>query len=277
MPTADVSGARLFYEIQGTRNPALIFVHGGLCHHLDWEHQVASLRDSFTVVAFDQRCHGASTGDLGSCSIEQFATDVHDLIDKLGLGPSIIIGHSMGARVTIQAVAQRPENTLGFILVDGSRMTKGTKAEVERRSANHFGDDPKVYMGNLIASMFGEGVDPVLKTRIAETMYASSPQTMQTTATAAMIFDAIGLEPALAAIPKTCPALAIQSTFVDESTRRYSLTPGTKTTPWLDLLKSYLPQLQVAITPGVGHFNMLEAPSQVTEAIRSFAERLKRE
>jgi pimeloyl-ACP methyl ester carboxylesterase len=274
MPSADFSDFSLFYEIQGAGNPALIFVHGGLCSHLDWVHQAASLRDAFTVVAFDQRCQGASTGDLDSCSVEQFASDVHDLIDRLGLGPSIIVGHSLGARVTIQAAAQRPENALGIVLVDGSRMTSGAEEDVKRKLAQYFGDDPKMYMAALIDSMFFENADPALKARMVETMSAASRQVVEATTGAAVMFDALGLEPALAAIPKTVPALAIQSTFVDQTTKRYSLGPETRTTPWLDLLRSYLPHLQVIITPGLGHFNMLEAPEQVTGAIRSFADRL---
>jgi pimeloyl-ACP methyl ester carboxylesterase len=275
MPTADFPEVELFYELQGVGKPALVFVHGGLCSYLDWVHQVASLRDAFTVVAFDQRCQGASTGDLGSCSVERFASDVHDLIDRLGLGPSIIVGHSLGARVTIQAAAQRPENTLGIVLVDGSRMTSGAEAEVERKLAQHFGDDPKVYMAALIDSMFFENADPVLRARIVETMSAASGQAMRAITGAALMFDALGLEPALATIPETVPVLAIQSTVVDQTMKRHSLTLNTRTTPWLDLLRSYLPHLQVVITPGLGHFNMLEAPDQVTDAIRLFAERLR--
>jgi pimeloyl-ACP methyl ester carboxylesterase len=274
MPFLDFPDCRLNCEITGTGKPALVFVHGGFCDHRDWALQVDLLRHDFTVVTYDQRCHGASTAELKSCSVERFARDVHMLIDRLALGPAIVVGHSLGARVTIQAAAHRADDILGIVLVDGSRLTTGTVAEVAQKQARHLGTDPRAYLAARFESMFFDNADPALKARVIDTASRTPAETAQVIADATALWDATGLEPALSAIPPSLPALAIQSTFIDQTTARYTLGPDTKTTPWLDLLKIHMPQLEIAITPGVGHFNMLEAPVPVADAIRSFAQRL---
>lgn len=276
MPFTAIRDCKLFYKKLGTGSPSLLFVHGGFCDHRDWQFQVDALQDSFTVVTIDQRCHGSSVAAYDSCTVEQFATDVHDVIDALELGPTIVIGHSLGARVTIQAAADRPQHLLGAVLLDGSRLTTGKSQEdVERVEAQRLGEDPSKYLASRFESMFFENADAGLKARIFDTAARTPHAAIEAIARATGLWDALGLDVALGTVPPTVPVLAIQSTFHDHKTERLSLSPETTTTPWLDHLRQYLPQLEVAIVPDVGHFNMLEAPDQVSAAIRHFAEKLR--
>lgn len=269
-----IADTEIFYRRAGASQPSLLFVHGGFCDSRDWEKQFRDLADEFSVVAMDQRCHGQSSGDPASVSVQRFADDVHDLIDALDLGPTIIIGHSLGARVCIQAASDRPDHLLGAILVDGSRLTTGASmAEVRKTETSRFADDPSKYLAKRFRDMFFENADPKVRERVIETAVSTPAEKIRAVAGATGEWDAFGLEPALDAIPPELPLLAIQSTFGDEMTERYSLTDRDVTTPWLDRMKRYAPQLEVVITPNVGHFNMLEAADEVTFAIREFAHR----
>jgi pimeloyl-ACP methyl ester carboxylesterase len=43
-----------------------------------------------------------------------------------------------------------------------------------------------------------------------------------------------------------------------------------ETTPWLELVRKLVPGVQVHVLPGIGHFSMLEAPSEINRAIGQF-------
>jgi pimeloyl-ACP methyl ester carboxylesterase len=49
----------------------------------------------------------------------QHARDVAAAMQALGLGPSVIVGHSMGAFVATALAAQNPELVSGIIMIDG--------------------------------------------------------------------------------------------------------------------------------------------------------------
>jgi len=275
MATIQLGTCNLHYTRAGNGSVALLFVHGGFCDDQDWVYQVKDLQEEFTVVTYDQRCHGLSEAPYDTCSVEQFATDVHALIDALDLRKTIVIGHSLGARVTIQAAADKPDHLLGIVLVDGSRLTKGnTVDEVKRVEATRLGENPADYLEYRFRAMFFDNADPELRDRIILKATATPREAIEAIASGTGYWDALGLETALPRIPSTLPVLAIQATHHDEKTERYALPPHTTTTPWLDLLRSHMPQLQVKITPMCGHFNMVEAAEDVNDAIRSFARSL---
>jgi uncharacterized protein len=59
----------------------------------------------FDVVAYDSRAHGESDGDV--CTYGFFEThDLHHVIDRVGPGPIVLVGTSLGAAVALQEAAQ---------------------------------------------------------------------------------------------------------------------------------------------------------------------------
>ena len=118
-------GTRLSYERAGDGNPPLVFVHGIACAHDDWRAQLNSFRTGRCMVACDLRGHGASTGDPAQCDIETYGADVCALLRALDLPPAVLIGHSAGCRVVLQAYAAAPPRVASLVLVDGSRLGAG--------------------------------------------------------------------------------------------------------------------------------------------------------
>jgi pimeloyl-ACP methyl ester carboxylesterase len=68
------------------------------------------------------------------------------------------------------------------------------------------------------------------------------------------------------------PVLAIQSTAYDSNFKRVSLQDGVRT-PFMDVLERDVPNSEVKVVLGVGHFPMIEAADTVNGAIRDFARR----
>ena len=75
----------------------MVFVHGAILDHSQWDPQIEALRTSFTTYAYDVRGHGRTGGsDRGVYSIDLFADDLAAFIDALGLERSVICGLSAG-------------------------------------------------------------------------------------------------------------------------------------------------------------------------------------
>jgi pimeloyl-ACP methyl ester carboxylesterase len=81
-------------------------------------------------------------------------------------------------------------------------------------------------------------------------------------------WDAGSMEAALDAV--RAPVLAVQCTYVNTERKRVPIRPG-DTTPWLDLLRQKVGDLQVEILGGLGHFPQLEAPERLNPLIAAFA------
>jgi pimeloyl-ACP methyl ester carboxylesterase len=269
VPFLELPRCSLFYTVYGS-GPSLLFLHGGSCDHRDWRYQVASLRDEFTVVTVDLRGHGASVADPADCTVGRYASDIHELIEAIGLGPTVLVGHSLGTRIALQMAGAHPEQVAGAVLVDGSLQASGTVTDVEHLHAARFGDSERVLelLRPQFEGMFFENADPVQKAQILARFEAMPGDVVMTRSRATLLWDATQLGVTLAGLQ--VPALAIQSTYTDDSGTRRSLREG-DTTPYLDRLRTHLSRIEIQIVSNVGHFVMLEAPGLVNESIRRFA------
>ena len=59
MPTANVNGVNLNYEVAG-EGKAIVFLHGYTGSSQDWTNQVPILAPNYRVITLDQRGHGKS-------------------------------------------------------------------------------------------------------------------------------------------------------------------------------------------------------------------------
>jgi pimeloyl-ACP methyl ester carboxylesterase len=263
-----LQGIRLFYERQGDGNPPLVFVHGYACSHADWQPQVDFFRMRQCVVTCDLRGHGASDGDPAHCDIETYGADIRVLLSALELPPAILIGHSMGCRVVLQAYREAPQRVAGLILVDGSRGGMGDPqgAELTTRHMMQAEGYPTM-MRRLFTDMFVAGSDPALKAHIVTRALAFPEERGIHLFPRIMGWDARHLDTALCQV--AVPVLVLQSTYINLEGVRIPLPPGA-TTPWLELIRHHVPTAHIVIVSGVGHFPMLEAPEAVNQAMAAF-------
>ncbi|MBV9595892.1 MAG: alpha/beta hydrolase [Chloroflexi bacterium] len=104
-----------YYEWPGS-GPNLVLLHGSSSYGLQWEWVADNLSDRFHVFALDQRGHGDSGRPDGEYSAEEYAEDVHQFVDTLGLGSIVIGGNSLGGRVSQVFAAEYPEQCVAVIL-----------------------------------------------------------------------------------------------------------------------------------------------------------------
>lgn len=119
MATAELNGTTIYYEVRGSGPPCLA-MHGGL----GFDHQYLAgslqpLEKRMRVIYYDHRCNGRSArSPLASLTMEQLADDAAALMDVLGFGDAVVLGHSYGGFVAQELALRRPERVRGLVLVD---------------------------------------------------------------------------------------------------------------------------------------------------------------
>src|SRR5215469_3968694 len=97
MPFAELSDARIHYEIGGQANtPVLVFSNSLGANLSMWDGQFADFTSNMRVLRYDTRGHGASSVPIGPYSFDQLGNDVLGLLDALRLDRVFFCGLSIG-------------------------------------------------------------------------------------------------------------------------------------------------------------------------------------
>jgi pimeloyl-ACP methyl ester carboxylesterase len=99
---------------------AIICVHGLTANCRCWDTMAASLAPRFKVIALDLRGRGLSEKPPEGYGVEQHCRDIEAVIENLGIERPVLMGHSLGALITLALTARRPEKTAGLVLMDGA-------------------------------------------------------------------------------------------------------------------------------------------------------------
>jgi pimeloyl-ACP methyl ester carboxylesterase len=257
------------YIRAGAGVPALVFVHGYTCDHSDWQAQFEALKPRHEVVACDLRAHGETPGRAHECSIEHYGGDVAALLANFEFTNAILIGHSMGCRVVLEAARLDPERIGGVVLVDGSRMGGSGDPEAAEQAALAAiasAGGYRAWVEPLVAQMFLAA--SALSRRIIERALKLSPEVGTALWGRQLRWDAANMDAALAHL--RAPLMVIQSTWINPERQRLALAAG-QSSPWLELVRTRVPAARVEILAGLGHFPQIETPERVNRLIAEFA------
>jgi 3-oxoadipate enol-lactonase/4-carboxymuconolactone decarboxylase len=123
MPFARLAhGGRVHYAERGDpRDGALpaLLIHGAGASSAIWMMTLARLARATRAVAIDLPGHGPSPlpeGGTGALSLAAYRDAAGALAATLCLGPSVLVGHSMGALVAIEAALAWPDKVRGLVL-----------------------------------------------------------------------------------------------------------------------------------------------------------------
>ncbi len=124
VPIAAVNGVTLYYEERGSGRP-LLFVHGIPTDHRAWGSQVKEFGDTFRTVTYSRRYAAPNnrSGDLLDSTVGNNASDLKALIEKLGLAPVNLVGHSYGGFATAVLAADHPDLVQSLVLVEAAVST----------------------------------------------------------------------------------------------------------------------------------------------------------
>ena len=82
VPSKD--GTPVSYEVYGTGEPTLVFVHGWCCDSRYWRNQVAYFSQKYRVVMLDLAGHGHSGMTRKTYSMASFGEDVRAVTEAAG-------------------------------------------------------------------------------------------------------------------------------------------------------------------------------------------------
>jgi pimeloyl-ACP methyl ester carboxylesterase len=111
-------GTPISFEVSGSGEPALVFVHGWCCDSRYWRAQVPHFSESHRVVVLDLAGHGNSGLSRKRYTMYSFGEDVKAVMKAAGIRTAILIGHSMGGSVIAEAARLIPNQVIGLIGID---------------------------------------------------------------------------------------------------------------------------------------------------------------
>ena len=100
--------------------PSLFCVHGLTANCRCWDRVAAALVPDFHITAMDLRGRGGSHKPRSGYSVDQHTRDILAVMDNLGIRRTVIMGHSLGAYISLAFGARYPDRVNGVVLVDGA-------------------------------------------------------------------------------------------------------------------------------------------------------------
>jgi pimeloyl-ACP methyl ester carboxylesterase len=190
------------YEIYGTGEPTLLFVHGWSCDARYWRAQVPHFANNHKVVTLDLAGHGHSGTTRSQYSMKAFGEDVQAVIEATGSRRIILIGHSMGGSVIAEAARLMPNNVIGLIGID---TLENIEYPMTRKELNQMiaplEKDFRTGSRQFVKEMISHRTDPLIRDWILSDMSAAPPavalsamnemMSQYITGEAAKIFDGI--------------------------------------------------------------------------------------
>jgi pimeloyl-ACP methyl ester carboxylesterase len=251
-------GVHVQYRVYGKGETALVLIHGWSCDSNYWREQVPVLKQKYTVVTVDLAGHGGTDGNRTDWSIAHFGQDVATAVATIPNQQVILIGHSMGGPVAIEAARQLKSRVIGIIGVDTFNTIGApvpTRAQVDAIvkpfEADFIGQTRKLVTEHL----FAPAGNHELANKIAYDMSLSPPRVAIPSLRALLEYDFTApLEDV------SVPIVAIDS----------DLGPPLNETR----IRKVLPKFHAVILKGTGHFLMMEAPAQFNPALETEIEGL---
>src|SRR5262249_24320281 len=115
---ADLRSGRVWYDEQGRGDP-LVLLRGGAVDSRFFDQNVGALAGRCRVITTDLWGHGRTADRDGPFSLESFANDVAELIERVVGGPAHVLGHSIGATVALALAIRRPDLVRKLLQVSG--------------------------------------------------------------------------------------------------------------------------------------------------------------
>lgn len=116
-------GTRLFVQCRHRDAPVTVVMCDGIiCDGFIYKYLWDDLNAHASLVHFHYRGHGRSAlpADPANIGVPDHASDLNSVRDAVGDPPVVLMGHSVGTQVILEAYRQRPEKVLGLVLLCGS-------------------------------------------------------------------------------------------------------------------------------------------------------------
>jgi pimeloyl-ACP methyl ester carboxylesterase len=272
------NGAELHLLEWSTEGVPMLLLHGfGNEAHI-WDDFAPVVAPHYRTLALDHRGHGQSDWDPdGRYEIDALVDDVESVTAALGIERMVLVGHSLGGRVSKLFAGRHPARIAGLVIVDigpevDARGSLRIRSDVESNLSPAF-DSVEEYARTL--SLSYPAATPEALRRMAlhglrrradgRLELVTDPAWRGVTAGRGTSRDAEQEESlgqqmwdALAALP--CPALVVRGAASD------ILSPEVADR----MVDDVLPNGRLAVVPRAGHSVMTDNPQGFNDAVATF-------
>ena len=119
MKTAGGHGVKIQLAQWGDKGKPIICIHGITANCRCWDVMASNLSPDHRVIAMDLRGRGRSESPESGYSMEHHCKDILAILDDMELEKVVLVGHSLGAFITVVFGALYPDRVDRIILVDG--------------------------------------------------------------------------------------------------------------------------------------------------------------
>ena len=241
-------GVKINYFFSGKEKKALVFVHGFSCSSKYWLAQLEYFSKEYTVVAIDLAGHGNSGDNRKTYSMDAFGKDVKSVVNHLDLEDVILIGHSMGGPVIVEAANELGDKVNLLIGVDTLHdITASPINRIPGLIVNTlFKFFYKSMTEDIISDFFIESTDRNLQSWIRDDVLKSQKEAAQGSLNALLTMNYPENLNDLSIPIKVLNARSFRETMLDENLASYE-------------------NLEIEFFDDVGHFIMMEKPSEFNQ------------
>lgn len=251
-------GVHVQYRVYGSGEPAIVLIHGWSCDSNYWREQIPALARKYTVVTVDLAGHGGTDANRNEWTMARFGQDVAAAVAAVPNEKLVLVGHSMGGPVAIEAARLLKTRAIGIIGVDTFKSIGApppSKAQVDaimKKFEADFIGQTRTIVGT---HFFAPGASEDLKRKIAYDMSLSPPRVGIPSMRAVMEYDFTGPLKDV-----TVPIVAINSDLGEPVNEAR--------------IRKVLPKFRQVTLAGSGHFLMMEDPARFNPALESEIEGL---
>lgn len=261
MNTINIGGIDIRYADKGS-GPAVLFLHGFPFSLRMWDDQEA-LAPRYRIVRFDARGFGGSAVGDAMLTMARIADDAAVLIERLRLGPVILVGCSMGGYAALAFAQKHAALLRGLVLVD-------TRAGADSHEA-------RKGRGDLAARVMKEGagaaMEAFLPRVVGETTKASRADVIAKLKDMMLATSPQGISDGLfglATRPDSTPLLReITAPTLVICGEEDVITPRAEA----EILQRGIKGAELVMIPKSGHLPSMETPGAFNEALGEFLSR----
>jgi len=238
-------GVHIEYRVTGKGDPAIVLIHGWATDSNYWNAQIASLQAKYTVVTVDLAGHGGSTKSRTDWSMEKYGEDVATVVQRIPNQQVILVGHSMGGAVALEAAHTLGNRVIGVIVVDALKsvgLPPLLPSQIQTRVAPFRTDFIGAVRKYVSEELFEKGADPLFVQKVAYDMSLEPPEVAVPSLEALLSMDFKTFLPDI-----KVPVLAINSDLGATDDAR---------------IRKALPTFKSDVIPHTSHFLMMEVPDK---------------
>ncbi|MGA8890584.1 MAG: alpha/beta hydrolase [Anaeromyxobacteraceae bacterium] len=245
-------GVAIAYDVRGQGKVAVVLLHCWACDRTFWKEQVEPLSRRFRVVTVDLGGHGGSGAERERFTVTSLGGDVEAVVRALKLERVVLVGHSMGGAVALDAARRLRGRVAGIVVVDSLHdvEAKAPREAVEKMAAL-YEEDFRGTMASMVPRMFPPNADPAVVEFVLSRASAARPG------------------PALA-ILRDYPDLDLARWMEDAKVPVRALQSGPPMSPPTRMGNNRKHgNYDATFLDGVGHYPMLERPVEFNRRLEA--------